>query len=196
MLGQVGTMMAMLHQHAEAYARSRAVHRHRETWHDLHIWTRGRDDVDHIYTPDKLALFGQAAEQALARIGALGEERDYGLVHADLHQYNYLFCGQDVRATDFDDCHFAPLAYDIAVTLWYLVGRPQFEAMREAFLGGYERVRPLPEGLEAQLAAFTLARQLSMMQWVLSWPSPTLLPWGSRFLKHAPIAVQHHLDRL
>jgi Ser/Thr protein kinase RdoA (MazF antagonist) len=196
MLEQVGAMTGELHQHAGTYARSRPVHRPHADWQDLHAWAGERSDVDHLYTREERKFFAQAARLALAEIERVGRGMDYGLIHADLHQRNYLFCGPEVGVIDFDDCHFAPMGYDLAVTLWYLAGRPDFETMREALFGGYERVRPLPAGLRERLPVWLLTRYLGLLNWALGLTHPDALPWGQSFLEQGAQGVRYYLDRL
>jgi Ser/Thr protein kinase RdoA (MazF antagonist) len=196
MLERVGEVMGTLHRHAEGHVAAQPVNRHRETWKDLRAWADGREGADHIYSTDDRALLERAAAHALAQVETSGNEYDYGLIHADLHQYNYMFHGEEVRVIDFDDCLFAPFTYDLAITLWYLVGRPTFQALEGALLRGYERVRALPAGYRSDLPLLMLARTLSMVEWVLGWSSPTLLPWGPQFLRNAPQSVRYYLDRI
>jgi Ser/Thr protein kinase RdoA (MazF antagonist) len=61
----------------------------------------------------------------------------FGLIHADLHQENYLFHGKQVRAIDFDDCGYGPFVYDLAVTLSELEHRADYPTLRAALLAGY-----------------------------------------------------------
>ncbi|HEX8600480.1 MAG TPA: phosphotransferase [Chloroflexia bacterium] len=108
------------------------------------------------------------AEQAL---GISEGERPptFGLIHADLHQYNLIFSRGTVRAIDFDDCGFGPLLYDLAVPLTMLQGRAEYPALRAALLRGYRRVRPLSDEHEAYLDTFIALRHLQDALWVLEY---------------------------
>ena len=88
-------------------------------------------------------MFAAAAQRVHTTVQELGESRDvFGFIHADLHQWNYLFHGEEVRAIDFDDCGWGYFTYDMAVTL-VSGGSGTFPALQDAFLTGYQRVRPL-----------------------------------------------------
>ena len=77
----------------------------------------------------------------------LGEGADtVGLIHADMHLGNALFWRGEVKVIDFDDCGFGYWLYDIAVSLWELRHRNDYEHFRSALIDGYTRRRPLPPG--------------------------------------------------
>ena len=69
--------------------------------------------------------------------------REVGLIHADLHLGNALFWRDDVRVIDFDDCGFGYWLYDIAVALWELRHRNDYEQFRAALIEGYTQHRSL-----------------------------------------------------
>lgn len=102
---------------------------------------------------------------AQRRLG-LGPE-SFGLIHGDLHQWNYLFHGGQVRAIDFDDCGYGHYVYDLAVTVFNLRFRAQTPRLRAALLAGYRRVRSLDPAHERELDAFLDLRDLQMMVWAI-----------------------------
>ncbi len=89
----------------------------------------------------------------------------WGLIHADLHLGNLLFQGEKVGAIDFDDCGWGCFAYDLAVTLSELRGRPRFPELRQALLRGYRQVRPLPGDCERHLDTLMAGRLLGLAIW-------------------------------
>jgi phosphotransferase family enzyme len=98
----------------------------------------------------------------------LGEGADsFGLIHADLHLGNALFWGDEVRVIDFDDCGFGYWLYDIAVSLWELRHRNDYEQFRSALIDGYTRHRPLPPGDLAHLDDFIATRDVAFGLWCL-----------------------------
>jgi Ser/Thr protein kinase RdoA (MazF antagonist) len=86
-----------------------------------------------------------------------------GLIHADLHQENYLFCGGQVAAIDFDDCGHGPFVYDLAVTLSELQHRGDYPALRAGLLTGYRSVRPLTAEQERLIDIFIALRFVQLM---------------------------------
>lgn len=64
----------------------------------------------------------------------------WGLIHADLHDGNYLLHNQEIRAIDFGRCGFGYYLYDVASALQYLL-----PCVRASFFEGYQAIRRLPE---------------------------------------------------
>jgi len=152
----------------------------------------GRDDpfsdaiieyLDDLFT----TLF--SAEDAALVVAAVGRVRDtlatldagpdgFGLIHGDLHQWNYLFDHGQVRAIDFDDCGYSYFLYDLGPALAEIQKREDYPALRAALLRGYGRRRPLPPEPETVLATFVMLRLLQIMMWVLeSRDHPAFQQW-------------------
>jgi Ser/Thr protein kinase RdoA (MazF antagonist) len=91
----------------------------------------------------------------------------FGLIHADLHQDNYLFHRGGVLAIDFDDCGFGHYLYDLSVTLLEIQHLQQYASLRNALLAGYRQARLLPSAHENYLDTFFALRHLQLVMWVL-----------------------------
>lgn len=88
-----------------------------------------------------------------------------GLIHADIHQRNYLFVGHDVRLIDFGDCGWGHYLYDLGVTIHQLGNVPRRDALRAALLAGYREVRELSPAQEGGIDAFMLLREVQDLSW-------------------------------
>jgi Ser/Thr protein kinase RdoA (MazF antagonist) len=98
----------------------------------------------------------------------LGESPDtFGLIHADIHQNNYLFHDGEVRLIDFGDCGWGQYLYDLAVTISELDGLPGCAALRDAVLAGYRRVRDLSPVHEDLIDTFVMLREVQNVTWFL-----------------------------
>ncbi len=91
----------------------------------------------------------------------------FGLIHADLHQSNYLFHKGEIRAIDFDDCGHAHFLYDLAVTLNELKHKQDYPQLRAVLLSGYRTVRPLPSEHESYLDTLIAFRELQLATWFI-----------------------------
>ena len=93
------------------------------------------------------------------------EAPEWGLCHADLVLSNVRARGDDVSLFDFGGLSRTYRAYDLAVVYWSLEHRSEqrVETGWEAFLAGYEQIRPLPEHLRERLPAFRVLRELAFL---------------------------------
>jgi Ser/Thr protein kinase RdoA (MazF antagonist) len=97
----------------------------------------------------------------------VGEGRDvFGLIHADLYERNYLFASTEVHAIDFDGCGWGHYLFDIGVTFSTLLARNNYAALRNAFLAGYRRIRPLSTEHEALIDTFIAGRLMCHILWL------------------------------
>jgi Ser/Thr protein kinase RdoA (MazF antagonist) len=178
-LERVGALTAHLHEHTLYFDLPPDVSRGRVDTLDidtrLHADPFAPEVVAAIRTLVTETLSAAEAEMVVAVIAhvraaeeALGHDPlNFGLIHADLHQYNLLFARNTVRPIDFDDCGFGPRLYDPAVTLYMFQGRPNYPALRAAYLAGYRRVRPLSAAHEALIDPLIALRHLQDGLWAL-----------------------------
>lgn len=113
-----------------------------------------------------------SAERVWSDLDELGMGNDrFGLIHADIHQWNYLFGQGKVKLIDFDNVGYAHYLYDFAVILNNVLDRPHYGALRDAMLQGYQTVRPLPANYRRYIRSLIALRNLQLIQWTLIWPA-------------------------
>ncbi|MTD14431.1 phosphotransferase [Nakamurella sp. YIM 132087] len=136
-----------------------------------------RHGRDAGWAAEEVAAFSPRGAAAVRRVAeATRRIRDrlgtspavYGLVHADLHQENYLFGPDDVRLIDFDDCGFGHHLDDLAVTLSEITEHDDSAGLRAALLDGYRSARSLPTGAEADLEVLVAFRFAQILLWKVS----------------------------
>jgi Ser/Thr protein kinase RdoA (MazF antagonist) len=176
-LSQVGELTARLQNHAADWDRPAGFTRRRvdnlfclrqeqDDHFDETVAAQAVQTVAAVSTPQEGKMVADVIRKVWAVLRDLGEGRDtFGLIHADLHQTNYLFNNGRAGVIDFDDCGFGHWLYDLAVTLYCLQDHPNFAALRQAFLTGYRRSHPLSMEQEAQLGTFMALRTLQDMLW-------------------------------
>jgi Ser/Thr protein kinase RdoA (MazF antagonist) len=176
---RVGELMARLHDHATHWERPADFIRPRVE--NLNPLQQEQDDefkeaiaalatqtVVSVSTPGHGAIVAAVIEKVWKVLQGLGEgPADFGLIHADVHQWNYLFHNGQVGVIDFDDCGYGHWLYDLAVTLYCLHDRPDFAALKDAFLSGYRRSRPFSVEQERRLEIFVALRRLQDLLWVI-----------------------------
>jgi Ser/Thr protein kinase RdoA (MazF antagonist) len=178
-LERVGRFTARLHHHARSFRPAAG-------------FTRGRiaevtsDYLPHAVRAISAALGSEydgavrsAIEDVQQTQQALGDgPAVVGLIHADLHQANYLFNRGEARAIDFADCGWGHFAYDLAVTLSRLQPKPHYGALRAALLRGYRSERAVPADHEAHVEAYLRFRLVQIALWrVESRHHPGFAQW-------------------
>ena len=128
-----------------------------------------------LLSADQVALLDRARDGIAAALAAFGQTPDrYGLTHGDFLPENLLREGETVRIIDFDDCGFGWHVMDIATSLLFLLGEPQYEDAFAGFVGGYRTVRPLPDQHLEMLPVFLLTRAMTYVGWCGSRPEERL----------------------
>jgi Ser/Thr protein kinase RdoA (MazF antagonist) len=170
-LHRLGSAMARLHNHADAWPRPEGFVRIQWDWETFfgdtmqygginaaQVWDLLPDELRHAF--DRVAV---DARQAMTQLGD-GPDA-VGLVHADLHLENVLFAGREVKLIDFDDCGIGHRLYDVAVALWELRHRDGYEAFRTALVAGYTAHRSLPKEHLDYLDTFIAVREVAFGLW-------------------------------
>jgi Ser/Thr protein kinase RdoA (MazF antagonist) len=158
---QVGRLTARLHNRSEQLAVPE--------WFDRPVVDRADHTVEAWITrvlaegwSPQAAEIGRGVLRRVRRVQAqLGEGPGaFGLIHADIHQYNYLFHRGRIRLIDFDDFGWGHYWYDPAVTLNVLSGHPRYAELRQALFAGYRELRPLRLEDETLIEVFSALREV------------------------------------
>jgi len=176
-LFQVGLLMAHLQNHAARWDRPSGFSRRRvdnlfclrqeqDDHFDESVAARAVRTVADFGAEQDARLVEMVIRKVWTVLQELGEgPENFGLIHADVHQSNYLFNKGRVGLIDFDDCGFGHWLYDISVTLYCLQGHPNYANLRKAFLAGYRQNHPLSMENETLLGTFMALRTLQDMLW-------------------------------
>jgi Ser/Thr protein kinase RdoA (MazF antagonist) len=201
-LRALGVVTAALHNHADTYGPEAQVDRPAADWASLLApFVRGEfvaaweGYTEPVVTDEERRVYMQAAERLSEAIRRIPRDRDYGLIHADLHLWNVVYHDGAPRPIDFDDCHFAPYMTDVATTLWHHAKDAQSPALRDAYIEGYHTTRPTPSDWENQVAVFMAARCFSMMDWILGWRREDHMGSGSQAASNFVPQLRAYLDR-
>jgi Ser/Thr protein kinase RdoA (MazF antagonist) len=141
--------------------------------------------------PGELAFMQESAATLLPRIEVLPREQPYyGLVHGDVIRANaQVGEGGSVTILDFDLCGYCWRAYDVASYLAVIRGLPGEKESEQAFLSGYQQVRPLEEAETETLPLFEAVRTIVS----IGIPAMNVYHWGSAYLHNF---LDDDLDRL
>ncbi len=121
----------------------------------------------------------RAEAEITARLTAYGRGADcYGLIHADMRLANLILGPDGPVLIDFDDCGFGWFIFDFAAAVSFIEDSPQIPALKDAWLAGYQTVRPLRREDIAQIDTLVMLRRLSLLAWIgshIEAPEPQAL---------------------
>ena len=166
LVADLGRVLATLHAHARRFRPPAGFTRPTldllsltwtDTWHAAQLPQRRID-------PATRRLLGDVADRVRAALAQLGTDPSvHGLVHADLHLGNVLDHHGQARPLDFDDAAWGHYAMDLAITVDSVP-----EPLQPVLLGGYQAVRPLPDGYQEHAAALLAGRRLFLATFLLA----------------------------
>ncbi|MDZ8257119.1 phosphotransferase enzyme family protein [Nostoc sp. ChiQUE01b] len=166
---RVGELMAQLHQHASLWELPLGLTRPKYDWEQLHaslMKLRSLVDAGTISVTD-FAVLESVVKRISNVMTALEKTRiNWGLIHADLNENNYIFYAGKARLIDFSCCGFGYYLYDIAHTLLHL-----FPENRRSFLSGYQSLCQLPDDSQRILEAFFLGAMVNNFVFLASQPN-------------------------
>jgi Ser/Thr protein kinase RdoA (MazF antagonist) len=199
-LHRLGSAMARLHNHADTWRRPEDFVRIQWDWETFFGDTMEYGGINAAQVWDLLpgdlrGSFDRVAARARRVMAQLGDGPDaVGLIHADLHLDNALFAGGDVRLIDFDDSGIGYRLYDVAVALWELRHRDDYEAFRTALVAGYTGHRPLSADHLAHLDTFIAVREVAFGLWFVG--TAQVNPVFRDRLHNVLRAIARSLDKL
>ena len=132
----------------------------------------GRDSLgDEVKT---CPTVNRTVEDLISEIMDLPKDKDsYGLIHYDIHQWNFYLDGDKINVFDFDDSLFGWFALDIGIALYHGLwwgrkndaGHDFTEEIIENFLKGYLSANDLSEFWLSKIPLFMKFRQICKFSW-------------------------------
>ena len=176
----LGKMVAKLHDHAASWQLPSGFTRPEHNFQRLQmcldkLLTENRElaffdnhtAITLQKTVDKIKICYQLEQQ----------EHNWGLVHGDICENNYLINGDEVSPIDFSLCGFGSFSEDITGSLLHIFR----EDMWQAYFRGYSSIRVLPENLKNRIEAFVISSDLS--NWSFHCTNPLEHEWLTNSVK-------------
>lgn len=114
------------------------------------------------------------AKRLSQEIMALPKDKDsYGLIHYDVHPWNFLINGDQISVFDFDDCLYGWFALDVGVALYHALwwgrkndaGHDFAEEIIASFIQGYLAANDLSDFWLTKIPMFMKFRQICKLSW-------------------------------
>ncbi|HAZ47160.1 MAG TPA: hypothetical protein DDW76_32110 [Cyanobacteria bacterium UBA11369] len=183
---QLGMLMAQLHQHASSWLLPPGFSR---PSHDVEQLKSAISQLGVLVqsgtiSTDDYQVFQKATTQVQEFMSSLQQTPDtWGLIHADLHQGNYVLYGEEVRPIDFSRCGFGFYLYDIGQSVGDIEA-----SLRSHFFEGYASVRSIPADYQSIVEAFFIGATVENFAFLSAKPKEH--EWLSRAV---PYVVKNHL---
>lgn len=183
---QLGVLMAQLHQHSSGWSLPSGFSRPTHNVEQLKSATSQLAMLvqNGTISSNDYQVFQEAAMQVQEFIPTLQQAPDtWGVIHADLHQGNYVLYGEEVRPIDFSRCGFGFYLYDIGQSLGDIEA-----SLRLHFFEGYTSVKALPANYQSVVEAFFVGSTVENFAFLSA--NPQEYEWLSRAV---PYVAQNHL---
>ena len=120
--------------------------------------------------PADADFYRKAGAAVLAAMAQAQPGLPQGAIHGDIHARNAFYDGDAIQILDFDTCGEAPWLHDVTCFVWandYIALDPAAAGLRngitEAFLKGYQSVRPFTPAEKDAWNLWIAAKQLSYL---------------------------------
>jgi Ser/Thr protein kinase RdoA (MazF antagonist) len=165
----IGAFAARLHEYSARFSPPPGFERPRLDWEGLfgerspyHPGPAG----EALFSPDQRRIIASVTGHIRETMAALGADRHFRLIHADLIPKNLLWQGESLAALDFDDCAYGHTLYDLAPALLFFKSLPDYLDRFAALWQGYTAFQPLPESYQTHLEALIAGRYIASIRWV------------------------------
>ncbi len=133
------------------------------------------------------------------------DKSQYGIIHNDLHPYNFLYDGEKITMIDFEDCVQMWFVADLATSLFLMTVWPPDGDSREefalkiipSFLAGYKAEKDLPHEWLETIPTFLKFREIG--QYIAMYRGADLdnpEPWVARFMDGRRERIENGLPYL
>lgn len=189
-LGKLGAAMARMHLATEGFSLPAGAQL--PLLRDF-LW--GTNDVlfgsSSPVTPEEKALLTSAKGVIEKIINDLYFDESAIAIHADLHGWNVMKCGDEISVFDFDDSGIGLKVQDLATSLYYLDTPEQDSAL----INGYKSVCELPRYNEFQMKGLLLQRRIILLNYLFETTNSEHREMAPKYLEETIRRVRVFLDQ-
>jgi len=132
------------------------------------------DEEQYVLDLQNDPAYGEYAKRLTRKLNSLEQTKEtYGLIHSDLHQWNFFYDNSVITAFDFDDLQYNYFVHDLAMVLYYsqisIKGTDEeknrfYKHQLSVLRKGYETENKLEEYWYEAIPLFMQKRDLELYQ--------------------------------
>jgi Ser/Thr protein kinase RdoA (MazF antagonist) len=154
------------------------------------------------YIPADQRKVIEAIENHKRKLRALPtDENSYGVIHSDIHNWNFYVHNGSLHVFDTDDCHYNWLAYDIGIPLYYAlrtaeIGEDNSEYARyffRLFMEGYRRENNIDPIWITRIPDFMKLREMDLYIIIAKEDIADENDWCRRFMKGRKEKIENNV---
>lgn len=162
---QIGKILGRLHIHASQWEIPESFNRPKRDSGYFERALRGIQPAlkDGRISPSDYYEFDASIALLTETLRSLDENRQtHGIMHADTHKGNMLYYEGKIRLIDFSFCAFGNFMFDVGICF-----SDMKERLHQAFLEGYQSLRPLPDDHQRLIEGFFVGSMVgTFSHWV------------------------------
>lgn len=172
----LGEITAYLHRHTQTWEEAAKQQRIHWTYDnmigDTPVWGKWQATKD--LTGEMTDTLTKTSCVVKKRLECYGRDnKNYGLIHADLRLANLIIENETIKVIDFDDCGFGWYLQDLASSVSFIETKPMVPALIDAWLTGYTKILPFSKKDFQEIDTFIMQRRLQLMAWLASHEEST-----------------------
>ncbi|MFK7805654.1 MAG: phosphotransferase enzyme family protein [Anaerolineae bacterium] len=124
-------------------------------------------EYSHLFPAERVVMLDKVVAKADTLLGRLFEDQaGQILIHGDLHYWNIHIDQGELYLIDFEDVNLGYDLQDVAITLYYIRDRDDYQSLKKALQDGYSTVRPWPIENDEVVETLIAARKMMFTNYV------------------------------
>ncbi|MBD3285462.1 phosphotransferase, partial [candidate division WOR-3 bacterium] len=165
-------------------------------------WFEDDDFNAEKYLPPDQTLVIERCRKMIERAHSLKTDAEsFGLIHGDLHAYNFLVTDDGITVLDFEGSRYDWFVNDLAIPVFYAVRDPAINRNDNEFVNwfmrnlveGYSRENTLDKDWFAEIGFFHKLREVMLYILLHAEGLEDLDPWSEAFMKGRRESIEQQI---
>jgi|GEM_PF-7100616 len=142
---------------------------------------------------ETVSLFELVSQRLIDFQAVITKEKNFGLIHGDLHLNNIIYHQNTLVPIDFDDSGWGYYIYDLAVILANHWGMTEYSEIKTNLFQGYRTIKEISVDIENKILLFIAARYIFIALY-LAGKSQTESTFKQAALERIPLYIEKLKD--